>query len=366
MKTLQRAAVAVSLGLMVCVGAHADVLNMGPGLTSLETVYVGNAGNEGEPIKPMYDGDPTYIPGKTYGGVDYAYRIGTYEVTSGQYAEFLNAVAATDPFSLYSTAMMDPAGRGCMIIREGASGSYTYSVAEDQANRPVTHVSFGDAARFANWLHNGQPIDEQGLSTTEDGAYFLNGAMTKAELLSVTREADWTWAITSDDEWYKAAYHKNNGVTGDYYYYPTRSDTKPGYVSDELGIINPDPGNTATYDGDGHYWYEDGDGIGAPYWRTEVGEHENSASPYGTFDQGANVWEWTEGVSWGRGLRGGSYYDAYDGYTNSDRRLYLDPRQFSDHTGFRLVQATPNHLPEPATLALLALGGGAVVLRRRR
>ena len=29
--------------------------------------------------------------------------------------------------------------------------------------------------------------------------------------------------------------------------------------------------------------------IGAPYWRTVVGEFENSESPYGTFDQSGNV-----------------------------------------------------------------------------
>ena len=34
--------------------------------------------------------------------------------------------------------------------------------------------------------------------------------------------------------------------------------------------------------------------IGEPYCTTEVGEFENSASPYGTFDQGGNVWEWNE------------------------------------------------------------------------
>ena len=48
-----------------------------------------------------------------------------------------------------------------------------------------------------------------------------------------------------------------------------------------------------------------------------VGEFENSASPYGTFDQGGNVWEWNEAVVYEthialRGLRGGSYDDYAD------------------------------------------------------
>ena len=40
----------------------------------------------------------------------------------------------------------------------------------------------------------------------------------------------------------------------------------------------------------------DGYTIGSPYYTTEVGEFENSESPYGTFDQGGNIWEWNETV----------------------------------------------------------------------
>ena len=43
-------------------------------------------------------------------------------------------------------------------------------MATDLANRPVNYVSFGDAARFANWLHNGQ-----GNGDTESGAYINVG-----------------------------------------------------------------------------------------------------------------------------------------------------------------------------------------------
>ena len=86
--------------------------------------------------------------------------------------------------------------RGCNIQRSGSSGIYTYSVAGDWADRPVNWVDWGDAARFANWLHNGQPTGAQDLTTTEDGAYYLNGATSDPALLAVTRdEEDWKWAI---------------------------------------------------------------------------------------------------------------------------------------------------------------------------
>ena len=53
--------------------------------------------------------------------------------------------------------------------------------------------------------------------------------------------------------------------------------------------IDPDPGNNATFKFDSGT--DDGLTIGSPYYRTGVGAHENSESPYGTFDQGGNVWE---------------------------------------------------------------------------
>ena len=95
-----------------------------------------------------------------YGAVHYAYNIGTYEVTAGQYCEFLNAVAATDSHELYNSNMWSNT-YGCKIQRSGSLGSYTYSVDVNWANRPVNYVSWGDAARFANWLHNGQPTGPQ-------------------------------------------------------------------------------------------------------------------------------------------------------------------------------------------------------------
>ncbi len=257
----------------------------------IDMVPVGNPGNVND------------THGAGYGGVSYVYSIGKYEVTARQYTNFLNAVADTDAYGLYDTSMWSDT-RGCKIWRGGSSGNYYYGVAWDWAHRPVNFVSWGDAARFANWLHNGQPTGDQDLTTTEDGSYFLDGAMSDADLLAITREPDATWVIPSEDEWYKAAYYVQ--VSGIYYYfdYPTASDTMP---SNDL--IDPDPGNNATFRGDGDDYT-----IGCPYYRTEVGAHENSSSFYGTFDQGGNVWEWNEAITPNshRGLRGGGFHIAGD------------------------------------------------------
>jgi hypothetical protein len=257
----------------------------------IETVTVENPGNAGDPIQ--FQG--------TFGAVGYVYAIAKYEVTAGQYAAFLNAVAATDTYGLYNVNMWALA-EGCKIQRTGSAGSYTYSVAPDWANRPANYLSWGDAARFANWLHNGQPTGAQDLTTTEDGSYFLDGMMMDKELEDVVREPDATWVIPTENEWYKAAYHKNDGVTGNYWNYPTRAMSG---VSNDL--IDPDPGNNATFrDIMGGYT------IGPPYYRTEVGAHENSVSAYGTFDQGGNVQEFNETVPESdiRGIRGGSYFSG--------------------------------------------------------
>jgi formylglycine-generating enzyme required for sulfatase activity len=320
---------------------------------AIETVTVGNPGNAGDPIE--FQG--------TFGAVDHVYAIGMYEVTTGQYAAFLAAVAATDPYGLYDTRMWTHA-QGCKIERTGSSGSYAYAVAADWAKRPVNFISWGDAARFANWLHNGQPTGAPDLTTTEDGSYLLDGKMSDFELESVVREPDATWVIPTENEWYKAAYHRNDGATGNYFTFPTASNAA---VSNDL--IDPDPGSNATYQRSPGADFT----IGAPYYRTEVGAHENSESPYGTFDQGGNVLEFNETVPEPdiRGIRGGSWF--WGDVSKFPRPVDMHSSdQFSD-LGFRVAnlavasQAVPalsdRHLL--ATLLGVALVG-AIALRPRR
>ena len=348
MKTRTTVAAVLAFGVVLFLAGAARAV-------SIETVPVGNTGNA----------DDTH--GDGYGAVGYAYNIGKYEVTAGQYTEFLNAVADTDTYELYNP-FMDMTAYACQITRSGSSGSYNYSVAADWANRPVNFVGWGDVARFANWLHNGQPTGTQDLTTTEDGAYYLNGATTTAQLLAVRRKPGWKWAIPTEDEWYKAAYHKNDGDTSNYFDYPTSSDSAPGYVDDDGDLSGTgnafveggtDPGNYATYDGDLFPR-----GIGSPYYRAQVGEWENSASPYGTFDQGGNVWEWNEAViAGGYGMRGGSFSIPDSSLLASYRGFdFLDGGY---HAGFRVVAP----IPEPMTMLAVGLGitglGGYIRKRRR-
>ena len=345
-KNVARAAV---VGAMVLLAAGAVQA------ITIDTVPVGNPNNAA---------DTRYVtPG--YGAVAYTYNIGKYEVTAGQYMAFLNAVAKTDTYELYNGGM-DPAAYSyaCNIIRSGLSGGYTYRVVDGWADRPVNCVSLADAMRFANWLHNGQPTGAQDAGTTEDGAYTLTSDGIANNTISRNTGVA-RWAVTSEDEWYKAAYYDPNkggiGVPG-YWDYPTGSNTAPG-----RDMADPLPGNNANYNGTPLLPLSP---IDSGKYTTVAGEFQNSDSPYGTFDQGGNLWEWNETIIGSyRGLRGGAF--LYADYTLlASMQLNENPAAQGGSTGFRvseLSEPISGPIPEPVTMAGMVLGiGGLVGYIRRR
>ena len=212
-------------------------------------------------------GDPGNAADTTgFGSVATPYRISKFEITTAQYAEFLNAVAVTDSNGLYNTTMGVGAGAG--ILRSGMPGSFVYTVASGRANKPVHFVSFFDAARFANWLHNGQPTGAQDDTTTEDGAYRV-----PATSVRFARRPGARVFIPSEDEWYKAAYYDPG--TSSYFSSPLSTNANP-----LCAPPGPAP-NMANCSGLG---------VGL----SDVGAYTGSPSPSGTFDQGGNLAEWSE------------------------------------------------------------------------
>jgi sulfatase modifying factor 1 len=295
------------------------------------------------------------------GAVSDPYFIAKHEVTNAQYCEFLNAIAGTDTNSLYNENMATGSGG---ILRAGSPGSYTYSVRSGRANKPVVFVSRYDAARFANWLHNGQPVGAQGPGTTESGAY-----STPATNDGLVRSAGANYFVPDDDEWFKAAYFKAGSVNG-YWNYATQSDTLPTSELPAGGL------NSA------NFYHDDGvaNGVNGGFALTQstsfnpnsnyladVGAYASSTSSYGTFDQSGSVWEWTEVA--GQALRGGGWNGTGSnvGATTLPRsynyfEFGITPAYERDHFGFRIAAST--NVPE-ATSALLMFVGASLAGQRR-
>jgi len=341
--------VAAFLAASAAVAARADV--------NMAFVTVGNPGNAA---------DQNYYGQGSYGSVAYTYQMGKYDVTVGQYCQFLNAVAKTDTYGLYNNYMAVGGDYGFYptigITQSGSSGSYSYSVTGSDpqaANCPVADVTWGDAARFCNWLQNNQPHRAEGPGTTETGAYTLNGATTNAALMAITRNAGAVDFIPSENEWYKAAYY--NPSNGSYWLYPTQSNNAPSNVLSATGTNNANDDLFATGTYNVNYF---GILTDPTNYLTPVGAFAASPGPYGTYDMGGDVDQWNEAKISGtvRGKRGGNWIAPSD-YLAASLRDSGDPTNELYDVGFRVASA----VPEPGSLMmLLGFAGMALLYYWRR
>jgi sulfatase modifying factor 1 len=358
---------ALRVGRLLCVLlfisplARADESESRP--VTVEMVTVRNPGNAADPAT-----------GGLYGSVDYEFRIGKYCVTISQYTEFLNTVdpEGINPYGLYSEGMQIFLNVAGIAFEPTQPTGMKYAVMNNggfSGNRPITFVSWFDAARFANWMHNGQ-----GSGGTETGAYTLIAGQTSGT--APAKNVGAQFYIPTENEWYKAAYYSPllNSGSGGYFAYATQGDSAPG---NNLGSES----NQANYVVAGLYSVT-ASSVEDPSqnYLTDVGAFINSASFYGTFDQSGNVYQWndltgTDGSLTTRGVRGGSWGDwdggGYDTgvplAVSSSRRLGgLFAGRERNVIGFRV--ASPVAVPEPST-CVMAIGGLACIgcwMRRKR
>jgi formylglycine-generating enzyme required for sulfatase activity len=308
-------------------------------------------------------------PTSGYGSVAYRFRIMRTEVPTWAYVEFLNAVAAADPNELLSPYVTtSPYGT---ITRSGSSGSYTYAAKPGRQDEPVTHMDWFRAARFVNWLHNGQPTGPQDASTTEDGVYTLLGQSP----VGVPRNPGARYWITTEDEWYKAAYHVPGGGYVDY-----------GTGSDAYPAGEPPPGgpDSANYCPPESLTQglpcapEDSNGPGVA---TDVGAYPQAQSAWGIQDAVGNLIELFEDQvccsvtfpgQWMTPARGGFYSKERGDNAAFGRNFALVETNGGFAVGFRVSRPAPHKACGLGAEVALPLGlltawrGGRRGLRGRR
>lgn len=275
--------------ILLAAGAHAEV--------TFDWATVGDANN------------PADHTG--HGAVAYSYLISKTEVTVAQYVEFLNAVdpEGTNEHSLYFEFT------SFVTFNSEAPSGAKYEIPPDSENRPIADVSWSSAARFVNWLANGQ-----GNGDTESGVYDMSET-------TPVRNPSATVFLPTLDEWYKAAYYQPTADGGDadgYWLYPVASNTLAGNI---IGVA------------DSANFYDEITYTGSLF---DVGAYGiNSASYYGTFDQGGNVAEWCETLDATNRIYSGGAYDSYiENLESTSADVYsLDPADIYNvyNIGFRVA-----------------------------
>lgn len=297
---------------------HADTFGSGGNAFTIDFVTVGNAGN----------GDDAGAGGGSYsslyGGVAYDFRMGTYEISQD---------AITKATNLGMTNV--------------TAGAWTGS-------QPAANMQWYEAAAFVNWL-NTSTGHQAAYDLTYSGGWSMSlwssGNAWQAGGENLYRHKDAYYFLPSEDEWYKAAYHKNDGVTANYWDYATGSNSIPDGID-----FNGD----TTFD----VVYNEGYDQGSPNAVSNAG----IASPYGTYGQDGSVWEWDESAHDGandvasesRAFRGGNWFYP-ETYLRSSERLGNTPVDSDFSLGFRVAS-----VPEPSTALLGVLGAVRLFLKRRR
>lgn len=327
---------------------------------SFDWATIGDVGNAPDTLV-MTKCPSTFCSGdgtSGYGSVAYDYQITTTHVTASQYAEFLNAVdpEGTNSLGLYDSRMdtffhpvsflpKDAYSGALTFDPESASGS-KYGAKAGRETFPATWVSWTSAARFVNWLSNGQ-----GAGDTESGVY-NNLPATSSDTVP-SRAPDATIFLPTEDEFYKAAYFNPNlnGGAGGYTAYGV-GNTAP-IVEGPAG--GPTSANYAQTDGVGgqsgdSYWQSGGAFDDELVHLTSVAAYATATSYYGLYDVDGNSYQWLEGsrpnqFNTAQDLplfRGGSWFNGSDGsgaaYRNTQFFAAGSTSLSSNYHGIRIAR----------------------------
>lgn len=297
--------------------ADADSFGTTGNQFTIDFVNIGNAGNPNDAAL-----DNTYPDySSPYGGVGYDYRMGTYEISQDA------------------------------ITKATASGLANVVAGAHTAAKPAANMTWYEAAAFVNWL-NTSTGHQMAYDLTFSGSWSMtlwsSAQAWQLDGQNLYRHKDAYYFLPSENEWYKAAYHKNDGVTANYWDYATGSNDAPTGVGGGTGA------GTAVYDGQS----------AGPASVNNCG----GLSAYGTMGQNGNVFDLLESAVSApndspteiRTRRGGPWVNYSESSLRSSIRYGFGPTDSSVDTGFRVASVAP----EPSSLALL--GVAAVGLASRR
>lgn len=289
-----------------------------------------------------YPGGPPFDGNKGRGSVAYAYRISKLEITTQQWADFLNmALRQGVDLNRYD---LRPAFWGA----SRAGSQYTVS-------RPIQGVlglNWRAGAYYCNWLNNGK---QESWSSCQSGAYdasTLGGVPGQPYTDQLYHSPGAKFWIPTLDEYLKAShYDPNKDGTGGWWDYPYKSNSPP--------IPGP-PGVGQTSGG-----WNPGD---FSELSLDLGAYKGFTSAYGLWDLSGGAREWVEepipydiGVYKVRGQFGS--YAGDRGYLDADhvQVLLSDYPAEGGFYGFRIA----GQIPTPSVMAVF-VGIAGYASRRRR
>ncbi len=334
---------------MACVGApgvgRADV----DPLSGVDFVRVGAVGNA-----PWMGNGTSGDIAIGRGSVGYEYSIGRFEITTAQWAEFMNA-AFDRPASEWTPHVSPPSRWGGVAATPTAPGGLRWTVPAGNEMLPVGGISWRTAAIYCNWLSNGKSTD---VSAFRSGAYDVATFLDNGNGFSdqVTHSANAQYWIPTWDEWIKAAHYDPNRFGPGQPGYWIASNTlghlasagPPGVGEANYGFVSPNPS------------------------LIPLGAYPGVTSAWGLLDTAGGTSEWTEQVFFSLGQpaeRGyeGSYFGSLGNAAIGDS-IYTPlgssmPGSVASNFGFRLASS----VPAPATCLIVGgLFGHAGTRDRRR
>lgn len=319
-------------------GAIAPVAAQAPPSYNFQFSTIGAPGNS------AYNGPDPFGVATGRGSVGYEYRIGTLEVTTSQWMEFVNTYStqgANHSFvfgPVFWGAVHDPAYSG---------PGFRWKLRENIPNAgllPVGGLTWREAALFCNWLHNDKSPSP---SAIQNGAYDANTFTNNANGTwndQLTHHPEAKFWIPTFDEWLKAGHYDPDRFgpgLGGYWQYPHGSDDPPIPGPPGVGQTSAGYANPVVFLGE---------------WDIPLGSYPATLTPWGLLDATGGATEWTEGDLYGehrwRILDGSSA--GVLGSPGLDQVTWIasdHPMFAGSEWGLRIASA----VPAPGVIAVVAL-----------